>query len=528
MPKTFKMLDTFQRARRAGAPFVAVLCSDARACINKLTEAAQALSKKAEAPVFEWTASTGIRGLNDSAKQATEGGGFFDATTKETYRVAYGMETAGFTFGMLAAENMPPRSLMFVHNAHRQIVSQEPGATAAAVQSVLNLRDGFKNDHRQLIFVGPSFSAPPELEHDIMILNEPFPTVEELETMLVEIANGVKYMKDGRVVTGIKPPVGDKLSRCVDALTGISIFAAEQVASMCVDENGFDEDAMWERKRATIEQNPALKIHRGGETFADIVGQDAVKEKLNQRRQAKRPIGVVVMIDEIDKALANVESDTTGTRLYQLLKLLTEMEDNRWPGLIAAGVAGGGKSLIAKAFGNECGVPTIKLDLGAAQSKWVGESEANTNRIIETIKSVGRGHAYFIATSNAATVMRPELQRRFFDGMWMFDLMSEPSKKACWKFYIKRYELDPKQSMPDDNGWTGAEIRNCCESAADCSITLLEAARFILPMAQTRGDEVERLRKTANGKFLDAEKVGPYVYDKKPMAKAMRTITLDE
>ena len=58
--------------------------------------------------------------------------------------------------------------------------------------------------------------------------------------------------------------------------------------------------------------------------------------------------------------------------MYQLLKLLTEMENNRWKGFIGVGVAGGGKSLIAKALGNEAGVPTVALDLGATESKYVG------------------------------------------------------------------------------------------------------------------------------------------------------------
>lgn len=507
MAKIFKVIEVFQSARRAGAPFVAVICSDARACIDKLMVAVQDLTKKGAVPMFEWTASTGIRKLNDAGEAAIKQG------------MLSGMETAGFTFAMIAAEQMPERSVLFVHNAHRQLQSQEPGATAAAMQSVLNLRDMFKNDHRQVVFVGPAFIPPVEMEHDVVVLREPMPTVEELETLIVEISNGVK--------PPIKAPTGPVLASIVDALSGLTIFAAETVAAMSVSQDGFDLDAIFERKRQTINQNPGMKVYRGGECFADIVGCDAVKEKLEQRKRARTPIGVVVWMDEIDKALANVESDTSGTRLYQLLKLLTEMEDNRWYGLIAAGVAGGGKSLLAKAFGNECGVLTIALDLGASQSKWVGESESNMNRIIETIKSVGRGRAYFIATSNAATIMRPELQRRFVDGMWMFDLMSEQSKKVCWKFYIKRYELKT-QPLPDDTGWTGAEIRNCCESAWECNTTLLEAARFILPMSQTRGDEIERLRKTANGRFLDAEKAGAYVYDKKPMAKAMRSISLDD
>ena len=201
------------------------------------------------------------------------------------------------------------------------------------------------------------------------------------------------------------------------------------------------------------------------------------------------------------------------------------MEDNEWPGFVGVGVAGGGKSAIAKAFGNEAGVPTVALDLGATESKYVGESEANINRVIDIIKAVGRGHAYFIATSNAATIMRPELQRRFFDGMWMFDLMSDAERAAAWKYFVKKYGLS-KQTLPDSESWTGAEIRNACRYASDTGSTLIEAAGLIVPMARSRADDIEALRKYAHGRFLDATKGGSYKYEAAPMVKSLRAIAL--
>lgn len=504
------LVTLFEAARRAGAPIVAIRTADPSATIAVLAPVLArmndpAAKAPADNPIIQWDASRGLTGYNKAGQAALSQVG------------VKAEETVDFGLAMSAAAMLPPKVVLFARHAHRQLHSQEPAQTAAAMQAVANLRDKFKVDFRMLVFVGPVFKAPVELEHDVVVMDDALPGPAALAAIVTEMHGAVK--------PPLPKPAPDKLAKAVDALSGLSTFAAEQVVAMSLTATGLDLDALWDRKRATVEQTPGLVIWRGGERFSDIVGMDAVKAKVRQRLRARTPVGVVVWIDEIDKALANVESDTTGVRMYQLLKLLTEMENNRWHGLVAAGVGGGGKSLLAKAVGNEAGVPTIAFDLGATESKYVGESEENFNRALQIIKAVGAGHAYFIATSNAATVMRPELQRRFTDGFWMFDLMTSEEKAACWSFYMKRYELKA-QARPADVGWTGAEIRNCCESAWDSGVTLAEAAQFIVPMAQSRGDEIERLRRYAHGRFLDARVPGIYQYQEAPMSAAVRSITL--
>jgi hypothetical protein len=317
------------------------------------------------------------------------------------------------------------------------------------------------------------------------------------------------------------------VTKAVEAVSGLSSFAAEQQAAMSFTETGLDIPALWERKRVTIEQTRGMRVYRGPERFADIIGLERAKARLRSRIKAKTPIGVVVWIDEIDKALANVEHDTTGVRMDQMRTLLTEMDLHEWRGMVGVGVSGGGKSLLAKAFGNEAGVPTIALDLGDMEGPHVGESEMMLRQCVSVIKAVGRGHAYFLATSNNASVMRPELQRRFTDGMFFFDVMTDAERKATWAFYLKKYDLKA-QPMPDDAGWTGAEIRNCCRDAWDTGSTLKEAALFIVPMATSRADEIEQLRRYAHGRFLDASRPGHYQYEPETMKKQIRALQIPD
>lgn len=493
------MLEQFTAARQAGVPIVVIRTADQIATADTLAAAS------ADYPVVVWDTARGMSGRNAAGQAAMK-----SASVKKE-------DTIGFTEAMLAAQLLPKTTLLCAYNAHRQLQSQEPVAIAGAVQAVANLRDTFKQNFRMLVLLGPHFVLPPELDQDVVAFEDPLPGPEALATIVTELHASAK--------PPLERPDAETLAKAVDAVSGLSSFAAEQVVSMSLRETGLDLGALWERKRAMIEQAPGLSVWRGTERFADLVGLDAIKMHLQRRIQARTPIGVVVFLDEVDKVLANIEHDTSGVRLDQLRTLLTEMENNEWRGLVAVGVAGGGKSALAKAFGIEAGVPTIALDLSGMESKYVGESEGQLRHSMAVIKAVGRGNAYLMATSNNASVMRPELQRRFTDGLWFFDLMTAPERAACWLVYLEKYGLK-EQARPDDDGWTGAEIRNCCRYAWDTNCSLLEASQVIVPMARSRADAIEDLRRHAHEKFLDANRPGTYRYEPEPMAKQIRAIQL--
>ena len=493
---------TFEAARRRGVPILVVRTSDQSAAVETL----KGDPKKAQHPYLQWDAVRGLTGLNDLG-------------TKELQRLKLTSEaTTGFVDALLHFPEMVQSTVIFAYNAHRQLQSSEPIGVAAAIQAVANTREPSKAKFKMLVLLGPyGFIAPPELEQDVVVIDEGLPGEEQLGTVVKELFEAAKQPK----------PDAATVARAVEAVSGLTLFAAEQQTALSFTETGqLDFDQLWERKRVTIEQTRGLSVWRGGERFSDLVGLGSIKAYLERRLTARTPVGVCVFMDEIDKVLANVEGDTSGVRMDQLRTLLTEMENNEWRGIICVGVAGGGKSAIAKAFGNEAGVPTIALDLGGMESKYVGDSEAALRQAIHVIKAIGRKHAYFIATSNNASIMRPELQRRFTGGMWFFDLMSREERDACWRLYLKKYELKG-QPLPNDDGWTGAEIRNCCREAWDTNCTLREAALTIVPMSVSRADAIEQLRQYANGRFLDANQPGPYRYSAEPMRKASRQITLE-
>ena len=513
--------ESFAQARKRSVPILAVRTADQFSTVAVL---ARPLPDDKPFPAVTWDAARGLVGENKEGADAVvlalanAGKALARAAGQRAENAPPVQQGSTCAFGeaMIVAGHLPERSTVFAFNAWRQLVSQEPGSTAAAVQAVSNLRDVYKKNFRCLVLLGTSVPHVAELDQDIVIFDHALPDEAKLREMIVDLTNSaVRSSK-----TFVRP-TADEMARAVDAVSGLSEFAAEQVTALSLDANGLRVDNMWERKRVAIEQQPGLSVWRGGDRFDGLVGLSSIKAHLSNQQRGRRPIGVVVWMDEIDKVMANVEQDTSGVRMDQLRTLLTEMDTNEWTGLVGIGVSGGGKSAIAKAFGNEAGVPTIALDLAGMESKYVGESEGNLRRSMQVIKAIGRGHAYFIATSNGASVMRPEMQRRFTDGFWFFDLLTADERDAALAFYVRKYELTKKQlaDLPDFDGWTGAEIRNACRYAWNVSCTLREASRFVVPMARSRAEAIEELRTKANNRMLDASRPGLYTYDGTRQAK---------
>lgn len=498
------MLGLLESARRAGVPLVAVRTADQSETAMTIAATLQDFA------VVQWDAARGITHVTTKGSRAMVAAGIKSE------------DTVGFVEAMLAVQMLPAGSVVFAHNAHRQLTSSEPNGAAQAIQAVSNLRETFKKDFRMLILLAPSLTIPAELEHDVVVLDNPLPTPDELRAIISDLHASAK----------MPTPDDAKLSRAVDAVSGLSSFATEQVISMSLRADGLDIDAAWERTRVTIEQTPGLSVYRGKETFDDLRGLSSVKARLRAHVNAETPVGVVVWIDEGADVFQNVESTSDNNKTDQQRALLIEMEQNDWRGAIGVGVPGSGKSAVARAFGNEAGVPTIAVDFGAMEAKYVGESEANLRQAMRVIKAVGRGHAFFVLTCNSLKGIRPQFQRRFKRGVFFFDLPTKEEREAIWKLYLTKYGFLTKGSrkvdIPNDDGWTGAEIRECCASAWDTHQTLAEAAEFIIPVSRSRAKDIDEMRAEAHGRFLNASAPGAYEYTPEPMARQLRAISIPQ
>lgn len=124
------------------------------------------------------------------------------------------------------------------------------------------------------------------------------------------------------------------------------------------------------------------------------------------------------------------------------------------------------------------------------------------------------GRSLWIATCNSIGTLPPELRRRFTLGTFFFDLPSPEECAAIWQIYLKKYGVSGER--PEDGGWTGAEIKECCRKAYRLKLSLRGSAEYIVPVSRSAAEHIKELlkelRQQASGKFISASYPGVYQF----------------
>jgi hypothetical protein len=396
-------------------------------------------------------------------------------------------------------------ALLVLPNFHRFMQSTE------IIQALAHQIHSGKLNRTFIVILSPIVQIPVELEKHFVVVEHELPDKQQLQ----KIAQGVAT-EAGEL------PTGADLTRLLDAASGLTRYEAEGAFSLSlVREGKVKPETVWELKSQTLKKSGLLNLHRGVERFEQLGGLESLK------RFCTRVLA------------SNRTADTT---------TVTPAKPR---GILLLGVPGTGKSAFAKALGNEMGRPTLALDVGSLLGGLVGSTEQNTRQalriadamspcilFVDEIEKALSGAAssgstdsgvsarlfgslptwlsdhtsdvFFIGTCNDISRLPPEFSRaERFDGVFFMDLPSSADKQPIWGQYLKLFQI-PKQALPKDQDWTGAEIKSCCRLAALLDVSLAEAARHVVPVAVTAAESVEKLRAWASGRCLSASNPGIY------------------
>lgn len=221
-------------------------------------------------------------------------------------------------------------------------------------------------------------------------------------------------------------------------------------------------------------------------------------------------------------------------------------------GLLLLGPPGTGKSQFAKALGKEVNRPVILCDLGRIYSKHVGETEANLREMIDIAESIApcilfidelekalggtssdgdsgvskrvlgklltwlndkQSDVFVVGTANNVAMLPPEFSRAGrFDGLFFIDLPTKEEREKLWVYYGGKYSVEIPQPLPlSDEGWTGAEIEECCKKSSQLSLRISEACRYVIPVSISRREDIERLQEWSKARCMSSTYPGRYV-----------------
>ncbi len=433
-------------------------------------------------PVVSWNLADGFQAISDSGA-----GAIAVLSDTETKIAAQGVHGA-----VHVALKFPERTVVIVDNLHWSW--EKP----AVLQALQNVREPFKASKRCVIGLTLGGNLPADLLQHVSYLADPLPD----ETALADKVSRVYRSAHENDLDGAEA------LEVARELRGTSPFRAEQLAAQSLTKTGIDRDRVRDNARKQIDDTAGLSVETGRETFDDIGGLDAIRGFLTRYFAGPRRPSVVVRIEEIEKALAGFDGDSSGTSADIMGTLLTAFEDYRWTGILAYGVSGCGKSLVAKAAANQFGAKAIKFEPNACKAGLVGQTGSQIRAACEVLHAIGGDRVFFVASMNKIASLPPELRRRFAAGTWYFDVPSKAGRADIWRITADRFAVD--YDGYDADNLTGADIRDIVQRSFELSCTTTEAAAFHVPLCKAAPDAIADSRRDAAGRYLDATNGGPY------------------
>lgn len=397
--------------------------------------------------------------------------------------------------------------------------------TSAALADAIGPYEG---NNGLVVLTGTAIELPPRIQRRAATVRLDPPGDEDYQKLLSRILRDLRQR--AQVEVAMEP---EDLRRLYANLQGLTLMEAEKVLTKAIVEDGKLQPAdirkVLEHKREVVEREGLLEYYPAEEAMANIADLANLKEWLAKRRS---------IITEPDRA-----------REFGL----------QFPrGVLLVGIPGSGKSLCAKAVAHEWGLPLLKLDPAGLYNKYVGETEKNFRRAMDTAERMApvvlwideiekafaqaggsedggvstrvlgtflswmqerRGDVFIVATANAVERLPPELLRKGrFDEIFFVDLPDPAARAEIFRIHLERRNQDAASFdvatlAEAAEGFSGAEIEQVIISALyaafaeDRGLTgemLLAEIGSTRPLSVVAAERVAGLRRWASGRTVGA------------------------
>lgn len=423
-------------------------------------------------------------------------------------------------------EDMENNSILLLEDFYPDFTDDKPSNIGLLRKIAL-----LKPANKTLILSQPFRAIPRELEKDVLIIDVPYPSAEDITIIYKDVCK--KY-----ALTQREPD-----SELIDAALGLTIMEAERAFSMAVvEDNELTKrqiPIIIKEKEQIIKKSGFLEYYHPNQTLKDVGGLANLKQWLTKRGHG------------FTKEAKDFGLDTPR-------------------GILLLGIPGTGKSLTAKAIGNEWKFPLLKLDMGKIFGGIVGESEKNIRQALQIAEALapsvlwideiekglsGMGSSgntdggttarvlgtfltwmqektkpvFVVATANNIAELPPELLRKGrVDEIFFVDLPTEQERKEILSIHLAKKERNPdkfdlRALSQESKGFSGAELEEVIKEALFQSYDMgekletkhiSEAIKRTYPLSKTMREMIENMRKWAKSRAVFASDQEPEPMDK--------------
>ncbi len=219
------------------------------------------------------------------------------------------------------------------------------------VRLLKEIAQGYASLPRTLILVSHGLEIPAELRHLSARFSLRLPDRQRIQTLIREEAKRWRESTEDRPVHASREAV----EQLAENLLGITESDARRLIRNAIRHDGaITQEDVQTVKRAKYEllsPEGVISFEHDTRSFADVAGLANLKAWVDRRRDA--------FLDP-------------------------ERQHDHPRGILLLGVQGGGKSLAAKAVAGRFGVPLLRLDFGVLYDKYIGETEKNLRKALET------------------------------------------------------------------------------------------------------------------------------------------------
>jgi len=410
-------------------------------------------------------------------------------------------------------EKSQPKTVVVAKNFHWFLKDDYGALNKQFATFILNRLELFTSPEYRKVFIivasEPFEKAIPEiLQKDFHQVKFDLPNIGEINELLDYVIGSVK---DNPKFQMPKAKEMTQLALSSRGLTKRHIVANFSYA-LIKDEGRLVAKRVAEFQARDIEKTAGLKIGEYNKSFDTLKGMDQVKYFSKTTIKSPLAKGIILL----------GPAGTGKTHFSQCLGFEANMKviEMEMAQMMGEGLVGQAQNAMRDAIevikaNAPCilFIDEIEKGLAGAGSKVDTDGGTTKQSMGQFLKFLSneeeRKGIYVIATCNDISSLPPEwIRAERWDGIFFIDLPNEKERQAIYDHYLYEYEIKAHGAFTAKqmDGWSGAEIRTCCRLAKMMNTTCNKSSEFVIPISKTMRNEIESLRKWAEGKTIHATK----------------------